>query len=182
MGFSALAIAQRVEAKHKEIQNIMDKTTKELMDKEKLIEIYKGDLKHYESTTDEAKANYDSVLKNTNEAIAMARKAEEVYEMYAEFNTSDREKEMFEEIVQSRFESDRKDDEIKTLRYKLNQAYGFHEAIHTWRYQYAREILPEHWRKSSADDGRKGKIITNRGQKSIRKSINAPNLLDVLEI
>ena len=55
----------------------------------------------------------------------MARKAEEVYEMYAGFNGSDREKEMFEEIVQLRFENEKKDDEIKTLRYKLNQAYDF---------------------------------------------------------
>ena len=55
----------------------------------------------------------------------MARKAEEVYEMYAGINSSDREKEMFEEIVQLRFENDKKDDEIKTLRYKLNQAYDF---------------------------------------------------------
>ena len=113
------------EAKHKELQNIMDKTTQELTDKEKLVEVYKEDLKRYESKTDEAKADYDSILKNTNEAITMARKAEEVYEMYAGFNSSDREKEMFEEIVQLRFENDKKDDEIKTLRYKLNQAYDF---------------------------------------------------------
>ena len=45
--------------------------------------------------------------------------------MYAGINSSDREKEMFEEIVQLRFENEKKDDEIKTLRYKLNQAYDF---------------------------------------------------------
>ena len=93
----------------------MDKTTQELTDKEKLVEVYKEDLKRYESKTDEAKADYDSILKNTNEAITMARKAEEVYEMYAGFNPSDREKDMFEEIVQLRFENDKKDDEITTL-------------------------------------------------------------------
>lgn len=56
------------EAKHKELQNIMDKTTLKLTDKENLVEVYKEDLKRYESKTD---------------------------------------------------------DEIKTLRYKLNQAYDF---------------------------------------------------------
>ena len=45
--------------------------------------------------------------------------------MYAGMTNNDRQYEMFEEIVKLRYDNAKKDDEIKTLKQKLDQAYEF---------------------------------------------------------
>lgn len=65
------------------------------------------------------------MVKRSVEAAALAGKAEEVYNLYAGMSGSDRQYEMFEEIVQLRYDNEKKNNEIKTLKQKLNQAYEF---------------------------------------------------------
>lgn len=92
---------------------------------EKQVESYKNEIQVYQSKKAEIIADYDTVVKKSDEAVALAGKAEEVYNFYAGMNGVDRQYEMFEEIVQLRYDNEKKDNEIKTLKQKLNQAYEF---------------------------------------------------------
>lgn len=92
---------------------------------EKQVESYKNEIQVYQSKKAEIIADYDTVVKKSDEAVVLAGKAEEVYNFYAGMNGADRQYEMCEEIVQLRYDNEKKDNEIKTLKQKLNQAYEF---------------------------------------------------------
>lgn len=92
---------------------------------EKQIESFKNEIREYQSKKADAITDYENVVKKSDEAVALAGKAEEVYNLYAGISGSDRQYEMFEEIVQLRYDNEKKDNEIKTLKQKLNQAYEF---------------------------------------------------------
>lgn len=92
---------------------------------EKQVESFKKEIQEYQSKKADIIADYDTVIKKSDEAVALAGKAEEVYNFYAGMNEGYRQYEMFEEIVQLRYDNEKKDNEIKSLRNKLNQAYDF---------------------------------------------------------
>lgn len=92
---------------------------------EKQVESFKNELQEYQLKKADIIADCDDVVKKSDEAVALAGKAEEVYNFYAGMNGAERQYEMFEEIVHLRHENAKKDDEIRTLKQKLNQAYDF---------------------------------------------------------
>ena len=92
---------------------------------EKQIESFKNEIREYQSKKADAITDYENVVKKSDEVVALAGKAEEVYNLYAGMSGSDRQYEMFEEIVQLRYDNEKKDNEIKTLKQRLNQAYEF---------------------------------------------------------
>ena len=92
---------------------------------EKQVESFKNEIREYQSKKADAIKDYENMVKRSVEAAALAGKAEEVYNLYAGMSGSDRQYEMFEEIVQLRYDNEKKNNEIKTLKQKLNQAYEF---------------------------------------------------------
>lgn len=92
---------------------------------EKQVQAFKDEIRKYRTKTENAVTAYEDVLKKSDEAVALASKAEEVYDLYTGMNSDDRQCEMFEEIIHLRYDNERKDDEIKILKQKLNQAYDF---------------------------------------------------------
>ena len=92
---------------------------------EKQVESFKNEIREYQSKKADAIKDYENMVKRSVEAAALAGKAEEVYNLYAGMSGSDRQYEMFEEIVQLRYDNEKKNNEIKTLKQRLNQAYEF---------------------------------------------------------
>ena len=92
---------------------------------EKQVESFKNEIHEHQVKKADVIADYENVVEKSDEAVALAGKAEAVYNMYAGMNSTERQYEMFEEIVQLRYDNEKKDNEIKSLRQKLNQAYEF---------------------------------------------------------
>lgn len=92
---------------------------------EKQVESFKNEIREYQSKKADVITDYENMVKKSDEAVALAGKAEDVYNLYAGMSGSDRQYEMFEEIVQLRYDNEKKDNEIKTLKQRLNQAYEF---------------------------------------------------------
>ncbi len=111
-------------------QNFLIRTNDEELEEDKVahekqVKEFKNEIEKYQSQKTAVVAGYEEVKKKSDEAIALAGKAEEVYDMYAGMTNNDRQYEMFEEIVKLRYDNAKKDDEIKTLKQKLDQAYEF---------------------------------------------------------
>ncbi|BCK01325.1 hypothetical protein bsdcttw_43650 [Anaerocolumna chitinilytica] len=68
--------------------------------------------------------DYKVVSAKLEEKSRKAEIAEEVFFMYSGAG-SDKEHDLFEEVVQLRYENEKKDGEIRSLKQKLNDAYEF---------------------------------------------------------
>lgn len=102
-----------------------------LTDKKKNLVEVDDTVRYYDRKLDSAKKelalvedDYKAVSDKLEEKSRKAEIAEEVYFMYSGAG-SDREHDLFEEVVQLRYENERKDGEIRGLKQKLNEAYEF---------------------------------------------------------
>lgn len=102
-----------------------------LTDKKKNLEKVDETVRYYDRKLDLGKKelsvvedDYKAVADKLEEKSRKAEIAEEVYFMYSGAG-SEREHDLFEEVVQLRYENERKDGEIRSLKQKLNEAYEF---------------------------------------------------------
>lgn len=114
-----------INAQNNLIQYIEDDIRETEENHKKRLDAFRKEISEYEARKDEVSSNYVELKKKTDETVKMVNTAGEVYDMYVGSNTTDKEKDMFEEIVQLRYENAKKDDEIKTLKQRLNQTYDF---------------------------------------------------------
>ncbi len=102
-----------------------------LTDKKKNLEEVDDTAQYYERKLDSTKKelavvedDYKIVSDKLEEKSRKAEIAKEVYFMYSG-DGSDREHDLFEEVVQLRYENEQKDGEIRSLKQKLNDSYEF---------------------------------------------------------
>ena len=102
-----------------------------LTDKKKNLEAADEMVRYYDQKLDSAKKelavvedDYKAVANKLEEKSRKAEITEEVYFVYSGAG-SDREHDLFEEVVQLRYENEKKDGEILSLKQKLNEAYEF---------------------------------------------------------
>jgi len=107
------------------------KLDNELTNKEKNLETADTKIQIYSLKVDlvkkeltEAEDNFKEINDKLEEATRRVEISEEVYSMY-NCTGSEREHNLFEEVVRLRYENEKKNGEIRTLKQRLNEAYEF---------------------------------------------------------